>query len=78
MEDPPLSIPNREVKLHSADGTAERWESRLAPNFEESQRCGSFFIFKITLVYVILCGNVSALFRQNKINYGSNFHNKCL
>ncbi len=34
MEDPPLTIPNREVKLHSADGTAVRWESRLMPNFE--------------------------------------------
>ena len=32
--DPPLSIPNREVKPLSADGTAARWESRLAPNFE--------------------------------------------
>ena len=32
--DPPLPIPNREVKPLSADGTAERWESRLAPNFE--------------------------------------------
>ena len=28
VEDPPLSIPNREVKLHSADGTALWWESR--------------------------------------------------
>ena len=26
--DPPLPIPNREVKPYSADGTAERWESR--------------------------------------------------
>ena len=34
MEDPPLTIPNREVKLHSADGTAVRWESMLMPNFE--------------------------------------------
>ena len=30
--DPPLSIPNREVKPLSADGTALWWESRLAPN----------------------------------------------
>ena len=28
--DPPLSIPNREVKPLSADGTALWWESRLA------------------------------------------------
>ena len=31
MEVPPLTIPNREVKLHSADGTAVRWESRSPP-----------------------------------------------
>ena len=38
MEDPPLTIPNREVKLHGADGTAARWESRLAPNSESLMR----------------------------------------
>ena len=32
--DPPLPIPNREVKPLSADGTAWWWESRLAPNSE--------------------------------------------
>ena len=31
MEAPPLPIPNREVKLHSADGTTARWESRSPP-----------------------------------------------
>ena len=31
MEAPPLPIPNREVKLHSADGTAVWWESRSLP-----------------------------------------------
>ena len=36
--DPPLSIPNREVKPLSADGTALWWESRLAPNFESELR----------------------------------------
>ena len=37
--DPPLSIPNREVKLTNADGTALRaWESRLAPNCESELR----------------------------------------
>ena len=30
-EEPPLPIPNREVKLPSADGTAFRWESRSPP-----------------------------------------------
>ena len=33
--DPPLPIPNREVKPVSADGTADRWESRSMPNLEE-------------------------------------------
>lgn len=43
--DPPLSIPNREVKPLSADGTALWWESRLAPNFESSHdvNCDCFF-----------------------------------
>ena len=36
--DPPLSIPNREVKPLSADGTALWWESRLAPNCESELR----------------------------------------
>ena len=34
LEDPPLPIPNREVKLQSADGTARRWESRSAPDLK--------------------------------------------
>ena len=33
--DPPLPIPNREVKPVSADGTALRWESRSMPNLEK-------------------------------------------
>ena len=32
--DPPLPIPNREVKPVSADGTAPGWESRSMPNLE--------------------------------------------
>ena len=31
--EPPLTIPNREVKPFSADGTAFRWESRSLPVF---------------------------------------------
>lgn len=31
--DPPLTIPNREVKPIHADGTAARWESRSLPIF---------------------------------------------
>ena len=30
---PPLTIPNREVKPASADGTAYKWESRSLPDF---------------------------------------------
>ena len=33
--DPPLPIPNREVKPVSADGTALGWESRSMLNLEE-------------------------------------------
>ena len=45
--DPPLSIPNREVKPLSADGTALWWESRFAPNCESSQIyiVTAFFMF---------------------------------
>ena len=32
--DPPLPIPNREVKPVSADGTAPGWESRSMPDLE--------------------------------------------
>ena len=32
--DPPLPIPNREVKPVSADGTAPGWESRSMPDFQ--------------------------------------------
>ena len=45
--DPPLPIPNREVKPVSADGTALGWESRSMPNLERgaSQRDSPLFIF---------------------------------
>ena len=35
MKETPLSIPNRTVKLHSANGTAREtvWESRTSPGF---------------------------------------------
>ena len=55
--DPPLPIPNREVKPLSADGTAERWESRLAPNFKrELLSCDSLF-------FLVLCFVSTFLFR---------------
>ena len=47
--DPPLSIPNREVKPLSADGTALWWESRLAPNCESELRKGLAFFNLIIL-----------------------------
>ena len=37
--DPPLPIPNREVKPNGADGTASQWESRTPP-FLRSEREG--------------------------------------
>ena len=45
--DPPLPIPNREVKPVSADGTASRWESRSMPNLERGRVLVTrpFFIF---------------------------------
>ena len=46
--DPPLSIPNREVKSLSADGTAERWESRLAPNSESRMHMRLFFYIPLS------------------------------
>ena len=40
--DPPLPIPNREVKPNGADGTASQWESRTPP-FLRSAREGIGF-----------------------------------
>ena len=45
-EGPPLTIPNREVKLTRADGTAVMWESRFPPFFltrDNDKDCSSFF-----------------------------------
>ena len=60
--DPPLPIPNREVKPFSADGTADRWESRKMPNLDgESYRdvTLSFFVLsfvsRLVLSYLVLC-----------------------
>ena len=62
--DPPLPIPNREVKPVSADGTAERWESRSMPNLERASSNDSLFFylnfsfsifnFSFSIVYVSL------------------------
>ena len=45
--DPPLSIPNREVKPLRADGTAAMWESRSAPDLESpaGSKPRGFFLF---------------------------------
>ena len=47
--DPPLPIPNREVKPFSADGTADRWESRKMPNLDgESYRDVTLSLFVLS------------------------------
>ena len=51
--DPPLPIPNREVKPVSADGTAERWESRSMPDFQ------------ITDILSVIYGEVAQLVRAH-------------
>ena len=57
--DPPLPIPNREVKPFSADGTADRWESRKMPNLDgESYRDVTLSFF----VSYLSCLVVSSLF----------------
>ena len=43
--DPPLPIPNREVKPVSADGTARGWESRSMPNLERASSSDSLFFY---------------------------------
>ena len=45
--DPPLPIPNREVKPVSDDGTAIGWESRSMRNLEERESSSDspFFYF---------------------------------
>ena len=53
--DPPLPIPNREVKPFSADGTAERWESRKMPNLDgESYRDVTLSFFVLSFVSRLL------------------------
>ena len=60
--DPPLPIPNREVKPFSADGTADRWESRKMPNSDGESYSDvtlSFFVLsfvsRLVLSYLVLC-----------------------
>ena len=62
--DPPLPIPNREVKPFSADGTADRWESRKMPNLDGesysdvtlSFLCLIFCVSScLILSYLVLC-----------------------
>ncbi len=61
--DPPLTIPNREVKPHRADGTAVRWESRQAPNYESLREIWGFFLccilscIVVPVVFVIVFQN---------------------
>ena len=60
--DPPLPIPNREVKPFSADGTADRWESRKMPNLDGESYSDvtlSFFVSYLSCLVVsslfVLC-----------------------
>ena len=74
---PPLPIPNREVKPISADGTAERWESRSMPTFKRliplrsktlflcSKVCKTITNYKLIITnfqYIRLLGWVSQIF----------------
>ena len=64
--DPPLPIPNREVKPFSADGTADRWESRKMPNSDGESYSDvtlSFFVsylLCLVLSYLILSYLISS------------------
>ena len=64
---PPLPIPNREVKPISADGTAERWESRSMPTFKRLIPLGvrRFFYAIKSGVKFLFC----ALFEMNSMVY---------
>ena len=56
---PPLTIPNREVKPASADGTAYKWESRSLPDFImslcSSEHGLSFFGGNNNLYFIDVC-----------------------
>ena len=64
--DPPLSIPNREVKPLRADGTAAMWESRSALDLGSpaGSKPRDFFLFFI-LDFVIL----QTTFKENRYVY---------
>ena len=48
IEETLLPIPNRKVKLYSADGTAWEtvWESRTLPSYKENRNSYSLFLYK--------------------------------
>ena len=67
--EPPVPIPNTEVKLRSADDTASArvWENRSPPGdyFSESPRCrGLFYVVKITLDAIWHYFNVGIIGRE--------------
>ena len=50
--DPPLPMPNREVKPVSADGTAPGWESRSMPDLEgESIKTRPFYFLSFSILH---------------------------
>ena len=67
--EPPVPIPNTEVKLRSADDTASArvWENRSLPGdyFSESPRYAwAFFVVKITLDAIWHYFNVGVIGRE--------------
>ena len=55
--DPPLPIPNREVKPVSADGTALGWESRSMPNLGRASQHDSLFFYFLIFKFQLLIFN---------------------
>ena len=80
--DPPLPIPNREVKPVSADGTALGWESRSMPNLEERASSSdspffyfvSFSIFNFQLFHYLCVHENSDQYNIDRINLVSFIH----
>ena len=60
-EDPPVPIPNTEVKLFSADGTARAtvWESRSSPYFYTKSPNQRNLIGAFVFLYLLICHTFS-------------------
>ena len=55
IEETLLPIPNRKVKLYSADGTAWEtvWESRTLPSYKKNSNSYSFFCYGTKNKYLL-------------------------